>query len=89
MLSVYLDPLTTVLNEFYIVSPQVWCAMTLITKIRNRLCSFRLLHVTGDVKKCVELSRKCDEAVLASRTLKKQHVAMAEEAGKRLEQIDL
>ncbi len=67
----------------------MWCALTLITQIKNRTCSFRLLHVTGDVKKCVDLTRACDSAVLGSVKLSKVYNALAEEASKRLELVDL
>lgn len=49
----------------------------------------RVLHVTGDVRKCVGLTQACDAAALSSLKLSKQQMAAAELARQRLEQVDL
>ena len=68
---------------------QVWCALTFVTQVKNRPCAVRVLHSTGSVAKCVELTRACDVAALAPLRLGKAATAAAMAAEQRLAQVDL
>ncbi len=68
---------------------QIWCAITLITQIRNRVVSIRMIHLTGTARKCVELAQKRDEEILAVMKPNKQQSLVLEAALTRLKAVDV
>ena len=67
---------------------QIWCALTLVTEIRNRVVRMQMLHLTGTAKKCVELAQARDEEVLRDLKLNQQQEAVVAVARKRLDAVD-
>jgi hypothetical protein len=51
---------------------QVWCAATLITDIRHRVVSLRMLDITGTLRCCKKAAASFNAAVLAERHLTPQ-----------------
>lgn len=71
------------------VYAQIWCSVTLVTQIRNRVVSIWMVHLTGTAKKCVELAQKRDEQILSSIKPNKQQLVAMEAAQTRLQAVDV
>ena len=67
---------------------QIWCALTLVTEIRNRVVRVQMLSLTGTAKKCVEFAQARDAFVLQDMKLTKQQQASVEAAKRRLQEVD-
>lgn len=51
---------------------QIWCAVTMLTSIKNRVVLPRLLHLTGTVAACKEAAQKLNAARTAREKLSSQ-----------------
>jgi Rpp14/Pop5 family len=76
------------IKEFSFRFVQIWCALTLVTEIKNRVVRIQMLHLTGTAKKCIELTQAKDEAVLAGMKLNKQQQQIAEAGIKKLASVE-
>jgi hypothetical protein len=82
-ISIHLSPI------FLFKLVQIWCSLTFMTDIAQRVVCIRMRHVTGTLQKCIDAAKACDHAILQSMRLSRQHEALVEAAQERLKTIDV